>query len=208
MEFQRKYFAEAVQDEDNPVVLNVGCADDPVGLGDSAMHVDLDDWSYRHKHFTQSDASELPFGDRSYSLVICGDVLEHVVKPEQVVSELCRVCSGTLVLTIFEEWRLPGPGQWIKEGQKSGDVESVRLGYADREDYQIKVYPQRKGFDDNLVPHLIHINQFTNEDIQQMIAFVMTQGFYPLELLKSPEATENGHTWYNWLLAFKREGVS
>lgn len=205
MEFQYKYYRIAPHDVENPKILNVGSANDPLKLGDVCMHVDLDDWSRVHKHFTQADASKLPFEDQSYHTVILGDVLEHVVSPKDVVEQIVRVCSNTLVITVFEEWKLPGPGQWIKEGQANSDIESQRLGYADREDYQRKLFPQRTGVDDTEIPHLIHINQFTDEDMQDMIGYICSKGFEPLELQKAPEAVHEDHQWYNWLFAFRRK---
>lgn len=51
---------------------------------------------YANKHyqdiiFKVADAHKLPFKQASFDLVICTEVLEHVVNPEQVVSEIERV---------------------------------------------------------------------------------------------------------------------
>lgn len=47
------------------------------------------------------DAERLPFGDDSYEIVICSEVLEHIRHPEKAISEMRRVLrpGGTLVLT-------------------------------------------------------------------------------------------------------------
>lgn len=206
VEFQLKYFSIAPHNEENPRILNVGSCDDPIHLGDVAMHVDIDDWSAANKHFTQSDAEKMPFADKSYHTVILGDMLEHVVSPLNVITESARCVEtgGYLVLTVFEEWRLPGHGQFIAEGQALGDKVSQEMGYADRQDFQVKEFPLRKGVDDNETPHLIHINQFNDEDMQNLIGFIVSLGFEAIELLKAPEAVHENHQWYNWLMSFRR----
>ena len=203
-EFQRKYVALAPQDPIEPAILNVGSCNDPMGFGLVAMHVDIDDWSKVCVHFTQSNAEHMPFPDKSYHTVILGDILEHVVRPNRVIEEAARVCSDTFVMTVFEEWRLPGPGQWIKEGQAEGDKTTFKMGYADREDYQRQVFPERIGVDDNETPHLIHINQFTDLDAKGWADLIQSLGFEPLEVLKEWEVQHEGHDIYNWLYAFKR----
>jgi hypothetical protein len=189
-----------------PGVLNVGCADDPLYFGEGAVHYDLDDWSAVHKYFVQGDAHELPFPDQSFHTVICGDLLEHALDPMKVAMECTRVAEWTVVFTVFEEWKLPGYGQFIKEGAHNSDVESRRLGYKDREDYQQKVYPERIGVDDDEVPHLIHINQFADEDMHNMVSIISQQGFAVLEYSKTFEAVrvEDQHPFFNWLIAMRR----
>lgn len=202
--FQWQYFSYSPKDSVNPKILNVGCSDDPIGLGDVAMHVDLDDWSAYHKHFTQANADNLPFTDKSYHTVIYGDIIEHVVNVRGVLEEACRVCSDLLVLTIFEEWRLHDYGQWIEEGQKRGDEEAQKYGYEDREEMQLHTHPARSGVDDTAVPHLIHINQFTDVDIEAMALFIEDHGFERIETYKAPEGVHEGHEMFNWLLSFRR----
>jgi SAM-dependent methyltransferase len=46
-----------------------------------------------------SDAHALPFKDKSIDLVLCSEVLEHVVDPELAIAELERVCSKYLIIT-------------------------------------------------------------------------------------------------------------
>ena len=106
MRFQWSYFLQAT----NGSVLNIGCADDPLYFEEGAHHFDLDDWSPYHERFTQGDAHELPFEDRSFEVVVLGDIIEHLYDPKRAVLEAARVCSCWLAMTIFEEWRLPGPG--------------------------------------------------------------------------------------------------
>jgi len=205
MAFQWKYFAECDATEP-PEVLNIGCADDPLSFGEAAFHYDLDDWSYKHKWFKQGDANSLPFPDGTFQLVIMGDILEHLEDPHKAVSEAIRVLrvGGRLVITVFEEWRLPGPGQWLKEGHELATKTVQEMGYQDLEDHQKVLYPDRVGFPEAEVSHLIHINQFTDVDMQNMAGWIASQGCAPLELIKAYEATHEGHRWYNWLFAMEK----
>ena len=209
LRFQWVYFLMAALPEEGerPNVLNVGCSSDPLGFGDNAFHYDMDDWSARHKWFAQGDAADMSmFEDESFDIVICGDLLEHAMEPMKVVHECSRVAKYGVCFTIFEEWKLPGFGQYVQHGQMLGDKESRDLGYESREDYQEKVYPERIGVDDDITPHLIHINQFTTEDVYNMACYVQSMGFALTEFSKTFEAIriEDNHAYYNWFLGMLR----
>lgn len=206
MTFQWRYFETAAPPlpDGRPDVLNIGSADDPLGFKDGALHYDIDDWSYTNKWFKQGDAHQLPFPDQSFDTVIMGDIHEHLRDPLKATLEAARVARRILVMTIFEEWRLPGHGQFIAEGTALGDKTSQDLGYKDRQDYQVKVFPKRVGFDDDVEPHLVHINAFNDDDIEKLILAVMDAGFRIGEMTKVHEATHEGHPWFNWLIAMER----
>ena len=196
-----------------PNILNIGCASDPIDVGELALHVDIDNWEYKHRYFCQADAHALPDKwERMFDLVILGDILEHVLNPMKVTEEAMRVTSvgGYLVMTIFEEWRLPGPGQWVEESHRIADEENVQLGYEDREDYQQILYPQRIGVpDDSKTPHLCHINQFTDDEMSDMVRWVVRNGdFLLIEGTKHIEVLHQGHHVYNWLFTFRRGGMT
>ncbi len=61
--------------------------------------------SARRKHpevcFLQADGTQLPFKDESFALVLCSEVIEHVLSPQDLVSELARVLApnGQLILS-------------------------------------------------------------------------------------------------------------
>jgi 2-polyprenyl-3-methyl-5-hydroxy-6-metoxy-1,4-benzoquinol methylase len=48
----------------------------------------------------QADAHNLPFKDKSFDIVVCSETLEHVLYPENVLSEISRVCNGLVIVTI------------------------------------------------------------------------------------------------------------
>lgn len=76
-------------------VLVVGCGDGSAGYGELA-DVDGADWletdvSLAGRARVVCDASDLPFGDGHFDLVICIAVLEHVLEPQRCVDEIHRV---------------------------------------------------------------------------------------------------------------------
>ncbi len=200
MVFQWRYHNLAKPRLSIPNILNVGCSDDPVHFGAEAVHYDIDRWP-RFKWFSQGDAHRLPFKTGSFHTVIMGDIIEHLMEPRQAVLEAARVASRRVVMTIFEEWKLPGPGRWVKEGAHNGDVGSQDLGYADREAYQTENFPDRVGYPDDVHPHLVHIQQFTDEAIEELVSDV--PGYGIREYLKEYEATSAGHDWFNWLVCLE-----
>ena len=53
--------------------------------------------------FVRGDACELPFGDRSFDLVVCLEVLEHLPEPSQALRELRRVARTGCLLSVPHE---------------------------------------------------------------------------------------------------------
>jgi ubiquinone/menaquinone biosynthesis C-methylase UbiE len=49
------------------------------------------------------DACALPFADRSFDLVVCLEVLEHLAAPERALRELRRVARGGCLLSVPHE---------------------------------------------------------------------------------------------------------
>jgi 2-polyprenyl-3-methyl-5-hydroxy-6-metoxy-1,4-benzoquinol methylase len=56
-----------------------------------------------HHSFAAADLLALPFPDRSFDLVVCMEVLEHLSQPARGLTELCRVSSRHLLLTVPNE---------------------------------------------------------------------------------------------------------
>ncbi len=51
----------------------------------------------------RGDACELPFGDQSFDLVVCLEVLEHLPEPARALRELRRVARGGCLLSVPHE---------------------------------------------------------------------------------------------------------
>lgn len=49
--------------------------------------------TYKNLRLIQADAHKLPFPEKSFDLIICTEVLEHVVNPKQVLKEIKRVLN-------------------------------------------------------------------------------------------------------------------
>jgi SAM-dependent methyltransferase len=75
-----------------------------VDLPDEAL---ADDWRESGLSCLFGDATSLPFPDDAFDLVLAIEVLEHVPQPDRALTELARVCSGSLIASVpFEPvWR-------------------------------------------------------------------------------------------------------
>lgn len=51
----------------------------------------------------EGDLYALPFGERSFDLVLCTEVLEHLAEPRAALRELCRVSSAWVLVTVPHE---------------------------------------------------------------------------------------------------------
>jgi ubiquinone/menaquinone biosynthesis C-methylase UbiE len=56
--------------------------------------------------FVLGDAHNLPFKDNSFDFVLCSELLEHALNPENVLRELLRVSNNYMLLTVAGE-KLP-----------------------------------------------------------------------------------------------------
>ncbi|MEK7060896.1 MAG: methyltransferase domain-containing protein [Patescibacteria group bacterium] len=56
--------------------------------------IDYGKKTYKKLKLVQADAHNLPFKKNSFDLVICTEVLEHVVDPEKVLGEIKRVLTN------------------------------------------------------------------------------------------------------------------
>jgi ubiquinone/menaquinone biosynthesis C-methylase UbiE len=104
-------------------VLDVGCGEGVLTerwaqrLGNArVVGIDLDDpklraeWAQRERgnlEFITMPAENLPFADGEFGLAAAIEVLEHVPDPEHTVSEMARVASGRLLVSVPREplWR-------------------------------------------------------------------------------------------------------
>lgn len=74
-----------------------------VGLDGSAGAVQLAENLNPGRRFAAGDLYALPFPDRSFDLVICMEVLEHLHEPRRGLRELIRVSGGWLLLSVPNE---------------------------------------------------------------------------------------------------------
>lgn len=135
------------------------------------------------------------------------DIHEHLVDPLTATLEAARVARRWLVMTIFEEWRLPSGGQHLEAGLARCTLDTQAAGYPSYEAYMAQVYPQAAIVGDDVKPHHYHINQFADADIIRLhdaIHLDPTSKWRTITFLKVPEAEQDGHIWSNWLLALER----
>ncbi len=115
----QELFARAAPDS----VLDVGCGEGVlthewarqlgsrpvVGIDPGAAELQLE-WAKRRREnlqFRGMAAQSLPFADREFDLVAAIEALEHVPDPERTLSEMARVASGHLLVSVPREplWR-------------------------------------------------------------------------------------------------------
>ncbi|MCX6819342.1 MAG: class I SAM-dependent methyltransferase [Candidatus Aenigmarchaeota archaeon] len=49
--------------------------------------------------FMTADAENLKFADKSFDVVVCSEAIEHMLKPEKALKELCRVARKAILIT-------------------------------------------------------------------------------------------------------------
>lgn len=83
------------------LVLDIGCADNwLIPELDNAIHVDTIEQVT--SNYVRADAHHLPFKDRSFEVVVMGDILEHVEDPVQCIREAARA-AGKICATVPNE---------------------------------------------------------------------------------------------------------
>jgi 2-polyprenyl-3-methyl-5-hydroxy-6-metoxy-1,4-benzoquinol methylase len=124
-------------------VLDVGCGEgvltarwaEQLGTG-RVVGIDLEDaklrreWALRPRpnlEFRAMTAESLPFDDGEFDLATATEVLEHVPDPERTLSEMARVASRHLLVSVPREplWRAlnVGRGAYVRElGNTPGHV--------------------------------------------------------------------------------------
>jgi len=110
--------------------------------------------------FMVADAQKLPFKDKSFDIVVCFDLLEHVKKPEKVLSEVNRVLRKGGLFHAFvptENNFFSFEGLLIKMGWKGKEIYG---GHIHRFSFgELKKMFKKKGFEIKKVrwgDHLIH----------------------------------------------------
>ena len=105
---RKRAVGEALRGEGEGPILEVGCGVSPVTGGGKRVYSDLSAAALQilksdlgRGHFVAADAVYLPFKSRSFPLVVCSEVLEHLSDDGAALSEIARVMepAGRLVLT-------------------------------------------------------------------------------------------------------------
>jgi ubiquinone/menaquinone biosynthesis C-methylase UbiE len=140
-----RYFrqlSELLPDPMPPRILEVGCGEGHVAgwlsersSPDSIVALDLSPKMLAEAHtryasveFACASASGLPFGDRTFDLVLILEVLEHLPSPRRALEEARRVCAGQLVASVPREpiWRLLNfvrGAYWARMGNTPGHLQ-------------------------------------------------------------------------------------
>ena len=74
-----------------------------VGLDGSHGALQVASQLNQRRSFVAGDLLELPFPSRSFDLVVCMEVLEHLDRPDAGLAELCRVSRRWLLLSVPNE---------------------------------------------------------------------------------------------------------
>ncbi|MDD5155966.1 MAG: class I SAM-dependent methyltransferase [Candidatus Omnitrophica bacterium] len=88
-------------DADSRTLLDVGCGD--LFIYDKLKdryRLTLVDYSPKHNLIGKEDVMNLSFPDKSFDIVLCQQVLEHVFDPVKAIAELKRVTAKQLVITV------------------------------------------------------------------------------------------------------------
>jgi SAM-dependent methyltransferase len=117
----------------NTMVLDLGCGHGGYSyvLSRAGAHVislDLRRPKTALPAFTQGDATKLPFADRSFSLVFCASLIEHVADPARLLAEVRRVLApeGYVYLS-FPPFYSPVGGHQFKPYHLLGERLALRL---------------------------------------------------------------------------------
>jgi ubiquinone/menaquinone biosynthesis C-methylase UbiE/uncharacterized protein YbaR (Trm112 family) len=69
---------------------------------DLSVEANLRAWELFGVSGVSADASRLPFGDATYDLVVCSEVIEHLSRPALAIGELMRVARKYVVVSTAE----------------------------------------------------------------------------------------------------------
>lgn len=156
------YIENFSQGYENKKILDMGCGKGNYtyffGKRNKTIGIDLQDvveGKYRNFDFQIADATNLPFQNNTFDLVVSLDVIEHIENDKKMLSEACRVLkkNGRMFLSTPNKTRLSH--------------------------FLLKVigkpvkYPLNLGTDKKLGP-IIHIREYTAKELEKLI---MSQGF-------------------------------
>lgn len=92
-----------------PLIIDIGCGNKPYAdLFEGCQHIGVNPSTVDATPDIVGDALQLPLRDSIADIVLCTQVLEHVERPWELISECCRVLKpgGFLVLSAPFYWPL------------------------------------------------------------------------------------------------------
>lgn len=113
-----KYVVWAIksQNKDPQNILDVGCASgwllselkkefkktEAFGIDVYGKAIDYGKKLYKNINLKKANAHKIPYPDKSFDVIVCSEVLEHVEDPDKVIKEMKRVLrrNGSLVVEI------------------------------------------------------------------------------------------------------------
>ncbi len=97
-------------------------------LGIKTYHLDLND--------------NFPFGDSAFDVVVAGEIIEHIMMPENFVSESCRVLKtgGIFCGTTPNAYRLKTPWRFLTGKSLCGDPSHLHFFSFDMLKYLLQKY--------------------------------------------------------------------
>jgi len=153
-------------------ILDVGGEDGFLfaGTGWDYTVVDLDEYEVPDGGFVHHDADKpWPFEDSSFDVVVLGEVLEHVEKPEHVWKEACRVARHMVLATIPNEYEwdeskaplITREERMARDGFK--DVENMARHFTSKSPFCKRVFSEKEK------PHLWHVRWFRRDDVERLV---------------------------------------
>jgi len=175
--------------------LNLCVGANPANIeGPGIFHCDLDRWNYHN--CVQCDVHRLPFKSDAFASVLAGDCLEHFLHPVQALREMRRV-APKVVITVFIEWRLPGPGQHVEEGQRLFPPTPESFQPYRESGRFLDFYPESKQ------THVPHVNQWIGRD--DLLRVFWEAGLSAVSHEVDSPGVHEGHQMINHCFVLKRD---
>jgi len=153
-------------------ILDVGSGEGltfiPHATGMDVTHLDID--LYNIENFIRGDALHLPFRDKSFNTVVCGELLEHVPDPQQLLREAIRVSRKLVLATVPHEHLWPkhlAPCISREERMRRdgfSDVDEMARHFVGVSPYCKDIISEKK------YPHLWHVRWFTRESLEKLLS--------------------------------------
>lgn len=172
-----------------------------VNLPSGRLHGKLD------RAFT-ADLSRLPFPDGAFDVVVCSEVLEHLVRPVEAIAELRRVTRRRLVMTSLEA---RASGRWTR--WRSHHRVDVRIPHVERNfllQHEIDaLFGPRLWQEPLWVERLLPVRSLVpREEEAAAYAAIREPGALGAALARAAGAAEGGEPGMGIVLAWDRPGTA